>query len=128
MTELNADRYYQATVIDDDHIELNDIVSLGFKPYQGGGVIAFNVPVNLDGYTAKMQVRRRLESTEVLLELSSGNGHIVLDNERKMINLQISALETAGITWAIGVYDLELTALTERSNCSPSAQCGLRRK
>jgi hypothetical protein len=110
MTELNADRYYQATVIDPDQIELNDVISLGFKPYQGGGVVAFNVPVNLDGYDAKMQVRKRPESTEVLIELSTANRRIVLDSERKTINLQIPAIETAGITWATGVYDLELTA------------------
>lgn len=110
MTELNADRYYQATVVDEDHIELNEVISSGFRAYQGGGIIAYNSPVNLDGYTAKMQVRKRVESTEVLIELSTDNGRIVLDDESKTINLQITALDTAEIAWTSGVYDLELTA------------------
>lgn len=67
-------------------------------------------PVNLTGYTAKMQVRQSVASEEVLLELSTTNGKIQLTPLTGTITLVFSAATTAAINWKRGKYDLELTS------------------
>jgi hypothetical protein len=65
-------------------------------------------PLNLTGYTARMQVRERVESSAVLLELTTENGRITIDGPTGTVTLALTATETAAIDWAAGVYDLEL--------------------
>jgi hypothetical protein len=65
--------------------------------------------VNLTGFTAKMQVRARLDDVTVLLELSTANGKITLGGVAGTILLHIDAADTALLTFEKGVYDLELT-------------------
>lgn len=67
-------------------------------------------PVNLTGYTAKMQVRASSASEEVLLELSSANNNIAITVATGTIVLTFSAVTTAAIAWRRGKYDLELTS------------------
>lgn len=69
------------------------------------------VAVNLNGYTARMQVRQSASSDVVLLELSTSNGGISLVAGTGTINLIFSAAVTAAIDWSRGKYDLELTSL-----------------
>jgi tRNA threonylcarbamoyladenosine modification (KEOPS) complex Pcc1 subunit len=64
-------------------------------------------PVNLSSYTAKMQVRATVASSDVIYELSTANGRITLSSAG-VIQLDISAADTS--TLKAGVYDLELTA------------------
>ena len=73
-------------------------------------------PVNLTGYTAKLQVRSSHKSKVVILELSTSNGRITLGTGGDMttgaINLSISATDTAQLSIcddAKPVYDLEMT-------------------
>lgn len=77
-------------------------------------------PVNLTGYTAKLQVRSSHKSKVVILELSTtsggGNGRITLGTSGDMttgaINLFISATDTAQLSVCDDgkpVYDLEMT-------------------
>lgn len=73
-------------------------------------------PVNLTGYTAKLQVRSSHKSKVVILELSTSNGRITLGTSGDMttgaINLFISATDTAQLSIcddAKPVYDLEMT-------------------
>lgn len=117
MTELNSLQYegekiqlYDATVIDPTTIEINALNAAGFTAYTGGGIITYNVPVDLAGLTAAMQVRPRIDSTEVLLSLTTANSGIVLDNAAKTITLQAPAADTALIDWIDGVWDLEVTS------------------
>jgi hypothetical protein len=74
-------------------------------------------PVNLTGYTAKLQVRSSHKSKVVILELSTSNGRITLGTGGDMttgaINLSISATDTAQLSIcddAKPVYDLEMTS------------------
>jgi len=65
-------------------------------------------PYNLTGYTARMQVRREVDSSgSPLIELSTANGRIVLYNASGIIELKLTAGETAGLTRG-GYYDLEI--------------------
>lgn len=104
------ERYYEATVLGDDSIELNDVNAADFGTYTGGGIITYSIPVDLDGYTARAQIRESVGSSEILLELTTTNGRIVLDNTAKTITLQITATDTADLDWTTGVYALELVS------------------
>lgn len=71
-------------------------------------------PVNLTGYTARMQIRRQLQSTTPLLELTDANNCIVFNADRAtgQFTLVLTAAQTATLGNAIAnaVYDLDLIA------------------
>lgn len=87
MTDINAadlkdKSFVKATVIDVDTIELNTINSLGFKPHTtGSGVVVFRTPVDLTGYSARMQVRDKIGGT-LLISSSTylGGGDLSFDD------------------------------------------------
>lgn len=109
MTELNStDTYYQATAVTDDTITINSINSIGYKPYLGNGIVEYNKPIDLTGYTARMQIRAKLDDPVVIQELTTQNGLILLDNTKKTITLQIPAATTQDYTFSTAVYGLEL--------------------
>lgn len=68
-------------------------------------------PIDLDGFTAEMHIRRRYESELTLVELANGAG-IILGPDGE-IAVSLSASETAALPASvrepIGVYDIELT-------------------
>jgi hypothetical protein len=67
------------------------------------------IPDDITGYVPRMQVRAAPESTEVLLELHTGNGRItVVDAITGKLRLTISAADTTNLNWTTGVYDLIL--------------------
>jgi hypothetical protein len=71
---------------------------------------SLDVPVDLTGYTAKMQIRKRVTSAEPYIELNTEDGGITLGGVLGTILLEISAEDTAALTWrGNAVYDLELT-------------------
>jgi hypothetical protein len=109
MTDLNStDTYYQATSVTSDTITINDINSLGFKTYTGGGVIEYNTPISLTGFTARMQIRSKIDSATVILELTTENSFINISNITKTITLTIPSTTTSGFTFSTAVYSLEL--------------------
>lgn len=63
-------------------------------------------PVPLTGYTARMQIRPSAASSEVILELSTDNGRIVL-SPAGVIKIDLSPADTSALK--TGVYDLEMT-------------------
>ena len=65
-------------------------------------------PVDLTGCTARMQIRSKVESPEVLLTLTTENGGIALGGTAGTISLLIDADDTTALTWTSGVYDLEI--------------------
>jgi len=68
-----------------------------------------SAPVNLAGFTAKMHIRSKPESKALILELSTDNGRIVLNEATGSIRLSISASDTANLSVCDkAVYDLEL--------------------
>jgi hypothetical protein len=66
------------------------------------------VGVNLTDCSARMQVREKLESAEVLLSFTTENGRISLGGSNGAVTLQLDSLTTAGLEWRAGVYDLEI--------------------
>lgn len=63
--------------------------------------------VDLSGFTARMQIREDYE-TPVLIELTTQNGRITLNNPTGNIRLSISAEDTEELSFARARYDLEL--------------------
>lgn len=66
------------------------------------------VAVDLTGASARMHIRSEVASADVLLELTTANGKIEFDPLEGQITLKLSAAETAALTWARAVYDLEI--------------------
>lgn len=108
MKEVNMVDPVIATSVTQDTITFNSINALNYTTYTGGGVLEYNQPVDLTGFTARMQIRAKLEDTTVIKELTSENGLIVIDNTTKTITLNISASDTAAFTFQTAVYSLEL--------------------
>jgi len=71
-----------------------------------------NLPVNLTGYSAKMQVRDI--SNNVIVELSTANGKIVITPGIGQIALALTATQTAAL--AVGNYNYDLNLTDSASN------------
>ena len=68
-------------------------------------------PFDLTGYTARMQIRRTIDSTTPMLSLvsptASGNGLTVCDGADNAISINITNTVTSSLA-SSGVYDLEI--------------------
>lgn len=90
------------------------------KVYQGATFIevvkwsADGEPVNLTGYYARMQAREDFDSPTPFIDLTTGNGGIVLDEDTGTITLKMAATATAAIDidGCKGFYNLELVGPT----------------
>ena len=116
MIQINAkttppsilDDYHKATVLTPNTIEINDLSSASYSAYTSGGYIRYLTPVDLTGYTARMQIRARFTASIILDTLSTANSRITLDNVAKTITLLFPEANTTAYTFKTGVYDLEL--------------------
>lgn len=71
------------------------------------------VPMNLTGFSARMQVRESIDSETVILDLTPANGRIAVTNPvTGTIQILVSAADTAalplGFETQTYVYDLEV--------------------
>ena len=66
-------------------------------------------PINLTGYTARMQARPSYESDTTVLSLTNGTG-LTLGGTAGTINLLVAASATAAIDADQYVYDLEIAS------------------
>lgn len=64
--------------------------------------------INLTGWTARMQIRERIDSEEAVVNLSSTTSGITITPGLGKILIEISATATAALSLRSGVYDLEL--------------------
>ena len=70
-------------------------------------------PIDLTGYSARMQIRKQKLSEDVLFELTTDpDKGITIDGKKGLITLLITADETENFNASgfYGVYDLELVA------------------
>jgi hypothetical protein len=63
--------------------------------------------LDLSGYTARMQVRRTVESSTAMISLTTANGGISIDGPNGAVTVAMTAVQTAALT-SSGVYDIEL--------------------
>ena len=105
--------FHKATRIDANTVDLNDVNSALYSAYTSGGYLQWYTPYTLTGYTARMYVRTSEEATgDALIELTTENGGITLNNTTKTITLLVTAAATAALDFLSGVYDLEMIAST----------------
>jgi hypothetical protein len=112
MKELNQtsdDQFYIATGVTSNTITLNQVNSSQYTTYTNGGVVEYNIPVPLAGYTAQMQIRETIDSTTPIIELTTANSGIIIDTSASTIMIRITATQTRAFTFATAVYSLELT-------------------
>lgn len=64
--------------------------------------------IDLSGYTARMKIRRRTTSQEVLEDLTTENGKLTLGGADGTITISLSHTETAALSAGQHQYDLEL--------------------
>lgn len=69
-----------------------------------------DVPVNLTGYSSRLQVREAHYSTSTLVDIATTTGGITLGGSAGTIDLLISASATSLIDAGNFVYDLEIQA------------------
>jgi len=69
-----------------------------------------NKPIKFGGYKARMQVRSTVDSSTVILELTTENGGIELGDTDGSIYLYVDDTITAQLEEGIYVYDIELVA------------------
>jgi hypothetical protein len=67
-----------------------------------------DVPIDLTGFEARMQVRRNYASAEPWMTLTSVDGEIVLGGVDGTVEVTGSAAKTALVPNRDGVYDIEL--------------------
>lgn len=65
-------------------------------------------PVDLTGYTARMQVRKKITDTDVVITLTTENNRIVLGGASGEIMLLIDDTDTTPLPAGSWKYDLEL--------------------
>lgn len=67
------------------------------------------VPVDMTGFSARMQLRPAYDSKLLVANLTSDeDGGLTIDAEEGRVNVLIPAEKTANITTPEGVYDLEV--------------------
>lgn len=62
---------------------------------------------NLTGYSGRMQVRRELDSSTTMIELTTANGRMSMSPSLGEITINLTAADTATLA-RDGVYDLEI--------------------
>jgi len=70
-------------------------------------------PVNLETYTARMQVREKYSSKIAIVDINTENGGITLGGDEGTILLYISDEATQQIIAKNYVYDLEMVSASE---------------
>jgi hypothetical protein len=71
-------------------------------------------PLDITGYTARMQIKRLITDAEPMIELTTENGGIIIQDEDVLgrISIFMSAEQTSGIP-TNGVYDIEIISADE---------------
>ena len=73
---------------------------------------SLGAPINLSGYTARMQVRKSVKDTAKMLDLTVANGAITLGGALGTIAIVASATLTSAMDSVKGVYDIEVESAT----------------
>ena len=85
--------------------------------YISGGIAT--VPMNLTGYTAKLQVRSLPSDPDAVLTLTTENGGITITALTGFVAVTATATQTGAIDEGTYVYDIEIT---ESANVTRLAQ------
>jgi hypothetical protein len=108
INNLDEESYYLVTAKTSNSITLNQVNSANYSTYTSGGIVTWNLPVPINDYTARMQIRETIDSTDVIADLTSANGGINIDPINSTISLYIPAITTANYNFETAVYGCNL--------------------
>ena len=108
MKEVANLDYITNSATSPDALTFNSINSLNYTTYTSGGILEYNVPVDLTSLTARMQIREKITSPSVILDLTTENNLIQINNILKTITFTIPATTTQLFTFKQAVYSLEI--------------------
>ena len=109
MTDINdITNYFRVSAVTTDTVTINSINSLGFKDYTSGGVLEYNKPIDLSGFTATMRIKAKATDTVIIYEANTTNGRIIINNTNKSIVINIPASVTDTFSFTTAYYLLEL--------------------
>ena len=91
------------------NIELEKGSTFRHKLTWSAGKKGSELPVDLTGCTAELQVRASINSTDILLTLNIENGGLTLYGATGEIEIVIEHLASSSFAWERGVYGLEVT-------------------
>jgi hypothetical protein len=104
----NLSKAYRAYYVDADSLRL-DLDTSRFSAYASGGELLYLPPVDLTGYTARMQIRQPDVDGAIVQTLTTEDGGLTLSANGEISRL-ISATDTALLDFECGVYDLEIVS------------------
>lgn len=110
-SELNG-RDYVAKVIDDDTVEINSLLGDCWRPWAGGGIVAYQKPEDIAGWRARSVWRRSVNSTDSVLTFHSdageaADGLVIIDPITSTFTLRLDAQIAEGLPVIAGVFDVE---------------------
>lgn len=68
------------------------------------------VPINLTGYTARLQARKSFSAPDALIDATTENGLIAIAPDTGEVVIELPASLTADFNWRRAFYDLELVS------------------
>lgn len=115
--------WHSCAFIDADTVEFNGLTPVDergneWPEYISGGFLEFNTPIDLDGKTARMNIRAKADKSSTLLASSNAADApldvltLIVNNTTKTITLSIVATATDDFTWKTGYYEIELVGQT----------------
>ena len=120
MTELNAEDparlrdldYHQATVLDANTIELNEVNGADFKAWTSGGIVQWNTPVSLAGFAGIVRVEDRHGGTVWASNLVADDPldilELLIDDTLKTITPVFPEIATTALAGKSGVWEVKM--------------------
>lgn len=102
-----AYEFREVQSVDANTLIIPGISSAGRGPYKGSGALVFRTPIDLTGFTYRMQIRSEVDGTVIW---TSTTGDITYDNATKIISVAIADTVTELFTFDTAVFDLEATS------------------
>lgn len=122
MTELNAEDparlrdsdYYAATVLDANTIELNEVNGADFKAWTSGGIVQWNTPVSLSGFTSRLRVEDRHGGTvlasNLITDAPLNTLDVLIDTSLHTVTLVFPSAATTALAGKNGVWEDEMVS------------------
>lgn len=95
-----------ASYVDDDHFSL-PASTIGREWVIGTGELTYFQPTDISGMTFRAKLRSRVHNGEVLAEMTTANGGIITVEEDASIQLFLSSVDTAALSFTRGYVDVE---------------------
>ena len=77
--------------------------TINFEVIWGGAT-----PINVTGFSARMQARQAASATAILAEFSNANSRISVGGVNGKFTVSMSAADSALLKPAVGIYDFEI--------------------